>query len=287
MAKSQVATAVKNAFGTAGKTLDTTLQMVSVTIKGEDGKEKIIEKALHKSILATITQGMGQAVKLENFWRDNADAVVEDFFGADPFPNMTRDAMTAEFRASEQLDVMYAVFQQRHPEYSKAATLLGESQDDPKSDKAQTAADAYKTQIARIRTTANSQALRVVKYYVDTHCTDAVAEQREQETAVSLIEATIKDWANRATLKRGNFKLQAELDILNEGIDALREVVIQAKRARKATAPSSLLDLAVAGQDMHDKAKVGIKTAQRDRSVEKASGVVVMTPEQYAEASAS
>jgi hypothetical protein len=250
------------------------VQLISVEFKDADGKTIVKDLAVTGKVLAAIKSGMSQATKLESFWKDNADLIVEEFFGADPFPNMSPSDMLSEFRASAEVDTMYAIFQTRHPEWNRAQGLKAKAAADSKSDEGKTAGDAYASAIKTIRRTANNQALKVCRYYADAHGVSQASEEREQPGARQIIEAAIADWSARIATARGTFKLPAERVLLQAGVDALRAALLADTIRKVEGMPTSTLSL--------DK-PVG-RAAQA--AAQQAGEVATLTPEQYAEAQA-
>lgn len=254
--------------------------LVSISIKGENGEQQIRDVAVSKSILGKIKEGMAQASKLEAFWKTNADAIVFEFFGEDPFSGSSKADMMSQFRASEEMSVMYAVFQTRHPEFARAERLAIQAANNPESDAAKDAKDALTSLMRTIRATSNNQAAKVCRYYADEHAADKAAEQREQSDAWGLIDEAVKDWANRCTLARGQFAKDEQRAILNGAVEALRVYVRQTRAMLASRVPTSTLSL----KRPTDAHPVG-RAAQA--AVQKAGDVKVMTPEQYAEAQAA
>lgn len=249
-------------------------QLLTVEFKGEDGKVITRDLSVASKVLSLIASGMTQATKLEAFWKTNADAIVEEFFGADPFPNMSPSDMLSEFRASAELDTMYAVFQTRHPEWNRAQGLKQTAANNPQTDEGKNAADAYAGAIKTIRRTANNQALKVCRYYADAHGVSQAADEREQPGARQIMEAAIADWSARISTARGTFKLPAERVLLQAGIDGLR-AALTADTLRKAQAqPTSLIGLE------KPVGRAAVAAAQQ------AGEVVNLTPEQYEQAAA-
>ena len=220
--KTGTARAVAQAFG------DSTRELVTVILKGKDGKDHAESRSVSKAVLAIISEGMKLSDKLESLWKDNADKIIGDFYKA--VPKGTKAEIMKFFRESEEIDTMYQVFQQRHPQYGKAQKWLEESKvGGEEGDKSKA---AYNAAIRTIRATAMNQAIKVCGYYAADHATDKKSDTREQETARSLIEAVIHDWANRVTLGRGAFKEADEKALLNAGIDALRKVLDNERMAK-------------------------------------------------------
>lgn len=267
-------TKTKTAAAVAATAKSTTDELLTLSIKDAEGKSVEREVAVAKAVLSLIKDGMAQATKLEEFWKRNADRIVEEFFGADPFPNMTAADMLAEFRADGRLDVMYAVFQTRHPEWSRAQAAKVRSANNPESDDAKNAADIYRSAILKIRRTANNQAIKVCRYYADSHGADKSSEEREQPGARQIIETAIADWSAKVASARGVFKLPAERVLLGMAVDALRASLVDYSKRKAGEQPTSLLSL--------DK-PVG-RAAQA--AAQMAGEVATLTPEEYAEATA-
>jgi hypothetical protein len=257
----------------------TKFETLSVIVKDQNGKDQTITQAVEKRVLGIIASGMGQAVKLETFWKDNALAIMEGFFSA-KFLRTLQDKTAAErvalIRKQGECDLMYSAFTQRHPGYTQA--MQWKKEGEAKGSEAEKSKAAYNSAIASIKATANTQVRRVIDYFVKSEAAEGKAsEQREQETAISLIDSVLKDWSARIENKRGNFKLEAESAILHNACEALREVKSATLKARKANAPTSMLDLEKVGEAMHKSAQVALP---RDRSAEKAGTVTIIKGKQ-------
>jgi hypothetical protein len=253
---------------------DSTIEQVTVSFKDSEGKEQTETLNLHKSVLALISEGMSQAVKLEGFWRKNCVPIVEEFFGEDPFPNMAKDDLVKELRKSEHVTRMYAVFQTRHKDWPLAQRQQNIAKNNPESEEGKTAIMAYRGIIASVRATANNQAVKVCRYYAEEKKGDKSAEQREQQSARQMIEETIADWSAKVATQRGVFKLAAEKVLLNAAIESLREVLADNTRALSIAARTSLIALDVA----KDVKPVG-RAAQF--AAQKAGEVATLTAEEY------
>lgn len=235
MAKAtKVAQAVSKAFATG-------LVGFDLTITGDDGKEKTIHRDFEGSVLSIISTGMKNAESTEAYWRDNAETLITAFFGADaPEPGKGSD-MLAQMRDSENMQIMYQVFQRRHSKYDVAMRALEQSKRLAESDKEQSDVQkaAYNDLIRKVRAVANLQAITVCKYWVEAHKKDVKQEQRDTPDVRQLIEEFMQDLGNRLASKRGHFADPNEQKLGSEAIQALTKVLVE-DRARRAGTTSTL-----------------------------------------------
>lgn len=194
-----------------------------------------------------IAEGMTSAAKADKNWKDNFDKIIRDFMDVSEFD--ARSVKAADIREalrdSEGSDQMYQVFQQSHPEYKRANTAKLASEAKQAAGDAEDADNQkliYTGLISRIRTVAMAQVRTCIRYFADEYGADGKSESRDSNvTAESLMRDAIREWKDRISKERGNFKLPAERVILQRGCDALDMVLAKASQGLALEMPTSTL----------------------------------------------